>query len=89
VPDMTTHNQRHVEESIYHGVRRRRRCELSIGGRKEGCGEMPLGRLVVAPVACWSRGKGSASFTLSRMIGRPGAQPIEKSVDVPASVVGS
>jgi hypothetical protein len=51
-PNMTMHNQRHVEESIYHGVRRLRRCELSTGGRKEGCREIPLERLVVAPVAC-------------------------------------
>jgi hypothetical protein len=47
-PDMTMHNQRHAEESIYHGVHRPRRCKSSTGGQREGCGEMTLERPVRA-----------------------------------------
>jgi hypothetical protein len=36
VLDMTMHNQRHAEESIYHEVHRRRRCKSSTGGQREG-----------------------------------------------------
>jgi hypothetical protein len=87
VLDMTMHNQRHAEESIYHGVHRRRRCKSSTGGQREGCGQMTLERPVVSPVAGWPRGEEARRSRHRRRSGRHFAHPIESSGCVPTLVV--